>query len=140
MRSKRTADDIAAELQRLQRSPKDAHDPLALEHELSVYQEELEVQNDALIRAQAAIEASRDRFVALYHLATTVYLTLDVNGVVRQCNLTAAALLGKARPALEGLPVLGFIVAEERQRCFEFLRRCRTTPVNSGVEDEFTLR
>jgi PAS domain S-box-containing protein len=140
MPPERSPEDIAAALRRLQRSPEDASDPLALKHEISVYQEELQVQNEALMRAQAALEESRDRFVDLYDFAPTGYMTLDGNGVVLQCNLTAAALLGKARPAVEGLPLLGFVVDEERERYFQFLRRCHAAPPGTGVEVELTLR
>lgn len=139
MKPKRPARDLP-ERRDQQRTPQPASDPVSLSHEISVYQEELTAQNEALLRAQAALEDSRDRFIELYDLAPTGYMTLDVHGVVLQCNLTAAALLGKARPAVEGLPVLAFVLPDERQRYLQFLRRCRSAPLDSGVEDELMLR
>ena len=70
----------------------------------------------ALVRAQAALEETRDRFVELYDFAPNGYLTLDQNGIVRQCNLTVAAFIGKPREAIEGFPMLGLISSEDRMR------------------------
>lgn len=98
---------------------------LLLLHQVSVYQEEIVVQNEALIRAQSAIEQTRDRFVELYEFAPHGYVTLDRQGVIRQCNLTASALFGRTRPSLEGIPLLNFVVPECQRRYYQFLNRCR---------------
>lgn len=136
MPSKRTPAQIAAELKRLQQANADDRDRLFLLHEVSVYQEELLVQNEALTQAQAALEETRDRFIELYDFAPTGYLTLDDQGVIVQCNLTAAALLGKAKQAIEGFPLLGFIARGDRPRYAAFLRRCRA---GSGQDAEVEL-
>jgi len=39
-----------------------------LVHELGVHQVELEAQNEQLLHVQAALEASRDRYLALYEM------------------------------------------------------------------------
>jgi PAS domain S-box-containing protein len=125
-------------LKRLQQATADDRDRLFLMHEVSVYQEELLVQNEALTQAQAALEETRDRFIELYDFAPTGYLTLDEQGVIVQCNLTAAALLGKAKPALEGFPLLGFIARADRPRYAEFLRGCRASS-GPDIEAELTM-
>lgn len=130
---------IAAELKRLKDTNVDERDRLSLLHEISVYQEELLVQNEALIRAQSALEETRDRFIELYDFAPNGYVILDEDGVVRQCNLTAAAFLGRSRAAIEGLPLVGFVTADSRQQYFDFLRRCRSGH-GSDVEIEAALR
>jgi PAS domain S-box-containing protein len=96
-----------------------------MRHEISVYQEELFLQNEALTQTQAALEETRDRFIELYDFAPSGYITLDQNGVICQCNLTAAAMIGRSKPALEGLPFLGFVAPEDRPTYMKFLRRCR---------------
>lgn len=117
----------------------DDRDRLSLIHELSVYQEQLLAQNEALVRTQRALEETRDRFIELYDFAPTGYLILDNNGVVLQCNLTAASLLGRSKHAVEGFPLMGFVVRHERARYAEFLRQCRSGRETSDVSSELTM-
>lgn len=133
-----TPDQIMAELRRLRARGDNELDRLALLHEVSVYQEELLAQNDALKRSQSTLEESRDRFIELYDFAPTGYLTLDRAGVIRQCNLTAASIFGRSKTNLEGVPLLRFVAPKDRTLYFDFLRRCRTSGPD-GCEVELTL-
>jgi PAS domain S-box-containing protein len=132
-------EQIMEQLRRLRARRVDDRDRLSMLHEISVYQEELLAQNDALIRARTALEDTRDRFIELYDFAPNGYLTLDAQGVIRQCNLTAAALIGQSKVALEGTPLLGFVKSDDRPRYLEFLRRCRTVG-QADLEAELTPR
>ena len=129
---------IAAELARLKDANLDDRDRLSLLHEISVYREGLLVQTEALMHAQSVLQATRDRFIELYDFAPNGYLTLDQHGIVGQCNLTAAAFLGRSRTAIEGSPLLAFVTVESRPRYFEFLRQCRSGR-HADVEAEVTL-
>jgi PAS domain S-box-containing protein len=129
--------EIAAELKRLSDLRVDEKDRLSLLHEISVYQEELMVQNEELIRAKAALEETRDQFIELYDFAPVGYVTLDRNGVIRQCNLTAASFFGKSKTAIEGLPLLGFVTPHSRSRYAALLRRCRAG--EGEVESELSF-
>ncbi|MBS1227378.1 MAG: hypothetical protein H6R17_655 [Proteobacteria bacterium] len=109
----------AAAEAKLARSPKaDAPKlPLrALLHELQVHEIQLEMQNDALRRAQIAVEESRDRYVDLYEFAPVGYLTLTPAGQMAQLNLTAARLLGRARKDLQGKRFALFVVEADQDR------------------------
>ena len=68
-----------------------------LVEELQVHQIELEMQNEALCRAQSELEKSRNRYYNLYDFAPIGYLTLDKNGFILEVNLTGADLLGRER-------------------------------------------
>lgn len=138
-RPHRTPREILEELKHLQETPSDERNRLSILHEISVYQEELVVQNEALTHAQAVLEQTRDRFIELYDFAPNGYVTLDGNGVIREINLTASALLGKSTAAAEGLPFLGFVAAADRTNYFAFLRECRRN-TQPHVETELTLQ
>jgi PAS domain S-box-containing protein len=137
--SRRSPAEVAAELKRLQETTSDNRDRLSLIHEISVYQEELMVQNEALLHAQSTLEETRDRFIELYDFAPTGYLTLDNHGIILQCNLTAAALLGRRKDAIEGLPLWGFVLPEERTKYGALLHQCRSQTNGRDIESELTF-
>ena len=93
------------------RTPEDA---ARLLHELEVHQVELEIQNEELCRAQQDLEATRAKYFDLYDLAPVGYVTLDVNGLIREANLRASTLLGTPRNALVGKPLSRFILPEDQ--------------------------
>jgi PAS domain S-box-containing protein len=69
-------------------------------HELRVHQIELEMQNEELRNAQAALDTAHARYFDFYDLAPVGYLTVSPDGRILQANLTTAALLGVARVKL----------------------------------------
>ena len=69
-------------------------------HELRTHQIELEMQNEELRSAYAALEASRDRYLQLYDFAPVCYLTLTEDGLIAEANLTCSTLLGVEREKL----------------------------------------
>ncbi len=83
-------------------------------HELRVYQIELEMQNDELRRVYTALEQSRDRYVDLYEFAPIGYLTVTIDGIVNEINLTGATLLGTERKKLINCRFESFVVPEDR--------------------------
>lgn len=84
--------------------------------ELRAQQLELEMQNDALRQAQAALEQSRDRYRDLYEFAPVGYVTLSRSGVVAEANITAATLLGVDRDALLNKRFDRFVAPADRER------------------------
>jgi PAS domain S-box-containing protein len=83
-------------------------------HELHVHQIELEMQNEELRGAQNELEIARDRYIDLYDFAPVGYLTVDEKGLIVECNLTAANLLGHERRKLINRRFAGFIAAEDK--------------------------
>ena len=94
----------------------------ATHREMSVREIELEMQNDELRTAQAALKNSGELYNRLYDQAPVGYISMDARGIIIQSNLTASALLGTAPEMLPGQPLTRFIVPED-QDIFYFLRQ-----------------
>ncbi len=82
-------------------------------HELRVHQIELEVQNEELRRAQAELEASRQRYFDLYDLAPVGYFTISIKGLILEAKLKACSLLGVDRSKLISGTLSRFIFADD---------------------------
>jgi len=95
--------------------------------ELLVHREELRAQTEKLTSVLGSLEDARDRYIELYDFAPNGYMTLDQRGVVREINLHAAALFGRDRMALIGLPVLRFFIRDDRVTFVRYLQACRGT-------------
>ena len=105
-------------------SPEDTR---RLLHELRVHQIELEMQNEELRRAQAELDASRERYFDLYDLAPVGYLTLSEKGLILEANLTAATLFGVAKGSLVKQPLSRFILPEDKDIYYRFRKRLSET-------------
>ena len=105
-------------------------------HDLQVHQIELELQNEELRQAQAALEASRARYFDLYDLAPVGYFTLDENGRILEANLTGANLLGVTRGTLVGQTLSRFVAGDDADNYYLHHRQLFKT----GAPESFELR
>jgi len=92
-------------------------------HELQVHQNELEIQNEELRRAQDELEVSRARYFDLYDLAPVGYFTVSEQGTILEANLTAATVLGIERGTLLAQPLSRFVPPEDREIWQRHIRR-----------------
>ncbi|MDP1665580.1 MAG: EAL domain-containing protein [Methylobacter sp.] len=95
-----------------------SHSMEKLLHELRAHQIELEMQNEELQHARAALEASHNRYLNLYEFAPVGYLTLTPEGKIIEINLTAAALLGVQRSSLINHPFANLIAPQDSDRWY----------------------
>ncbi len=77
-------------------------------HEIQVYQIQLEMQNEELLRTRQEIEFSRRKYLDLYEYAPVGYLTLDREGTILEANLRAAQMFQADRRFLVGRPFSSF--------------------------------
>jgi PAS domain S-box-containing protein len=106
----------------------------ALLHELRVYRAELEMQNEELQSVQLDLTNSRDRFALLYDQAPVGYLTLDLNGIVQEANLTAARFVGVDRQVLLQKRLSRFIAEESQDELYLHLRQVFSTGAKGSCE------
>jgi PAS domain S-box-containing protein len=91
-----------------------------LRHELRTHQIELEMQNEELRCAQLALEHSRDCYVDLYEFAPVSYLSLNIDGIITQANLTASSLLGIERTKLIRGRFSNYIADHDKDRWYRY--------------------
>ena len=108
-----------------------------LAHELSVYQIEMEMQNEELRRAQVELGESQRKYSDLYDFAPVGYFLIDSKGNIVESNLTGASLLGIERTFLTERPFAFYVSMEDRDN-FN-LNRKQVFKTNSSVRCELKL-
>ena len=83
-------------------------------HELDTYQIELELQNEDLRQIQEELDTSRKRFSDLFDFAPVGYLTISDKGLIIECNLTAADMIGEERGLLLKQSITRFVADEDQ--------------------------
>ncbi len=122
--SSMTRADLAQAMRSMESSPRATEEIRHLLRELQRHQLELEMQNRELQEAQQALEESRNRYMELYDFAPMACVSLDERACIQDLNLTGAALLGKDRSYLQGLPFTPFVDPSDVSRFFLHLRQC----------------
>lgn len=84
-------------------------------HDLSVYQVELELQNDELRQSNQLLEKARDSFAQLYNLAPVGYLTVSAQGIILQCNQTFCDFIQDQKDRLIGKPLADMLTEADRK-------------------------
>jgi diguanylate cyclase (GGDEF)-like protein/PAS domain S-box-containing protein len=108
--------------------------PEQLIHELEVYQIELELQNDALRRANVALEQSRDRYLELYEFAPLGYVTLTADNWIAEISVNAALLFGGDRESLIGQAFADLVAPAETDRWHQLMQDVRPGGARHSVE------
>mgnify|MGYP002344077348 FL=1 len=98
-------------------------DNITLIEELTLHQEELNIQNEELRRIQIELEASRAKYFELYDLAPVGYITLTSDLIINEANLTSSKLLGVGRKELINRPLSQFISSQSQESFYLHYRR-----------------
>jgi PAS domain S-box-containing protein len=136
-----TKDELIRRLEAIEETRKVDHELQAVLHDLHVHQEEVRAQNEQLLEVKRSLEQSRDRYADLYDFAPVAYITLSLEGVVQEINLTGAVLLGNERTRIIGMPFITYVHEKDRTLFFDHIRRCRGGAAESkeGVRTEMRL-
>jgi len=90
---------------------------LKLIQELVVYQTELEMLNEELVRSKEQVEAAAEKYAELYDFAPSGYFKLSKEGNIIELNLSGAKMLGKERSHLKNRQ-FGFFVSDNTKPTF----------------------
>lgn len=113
---------------------------LAAYEELSVAEEELRAQQDAIVEANRSIEVERTRYRTLFEFAPDPYLVTDADGTISQANSAAAEFLGLPAALLIGKPLINFIDLRVRADFRAHLRGLATALRADKLLVEITVR
>ncbi len=95
---------------------------LAAYEELSVAEEELRSQHEAILEAHRQIEIERNRYWTLFEFAPDPYVVTDQYGTIEQANTAAAEFLGVPAALLVGKPMVSFVDLRTRPEFRAYLR------------------
>lgn len=101
---------------------------------LEACQFDLEKQNKALLNSNAELMEVQDQYTKLFDQASVGYLTTDKNGLIVECNLTLARMLGDSCEHLLNRPLTDFISREDRENYLLNLRMIAQKPEAQSCE------
>ncbi|MCB0196841.1 MAG: PAS domain S-box protein, partial [Anaerolineae bacterium] len=105
-------------------------------HELTVYQIELELQNEELRRSEQKYQYLYQRYIDLFNHAPVGYITLNSKDHIREINLTATQMLGDEHSQFISKSFTNYIAPDD-QDIYYFQRRVRYAV---GTSQSFQLR
>ncbi len=92
-------------------------------HELNVQQATLELQNEALRRANETAEDALKKYTLLFDLAAMGYFLLNPDGTICELNFTGAEMLQEKRFTLKGANFNLFVFNESKLEFMDFLQK-----------------
>ncbi len=108
-----------------------------LVHLLQVHQIELEHQNEELRITQEELEVSRNKYVNLFDFSPIPYFTLDLNGVIKEVNLSAGKMFAIERSKFTGRMFVNFIQPDERNDFNSFFQTVFSSHIKQSCELNF---
>jgi PAS domain S-box-containing protein len=114
---------------------RDVSDELHVRHEeLTAAAEELEAQAEELLRTRVALENERLRYRDLFDAAPDPYFVTDSNGVIREANFAAGALLHVEPQFLVGKPLIHFVARGDTRAFRDAISTMSASPEKAKIE------
>jgi len=101
---------------------------------LQIHQIELEHQNQELRITQGELEVSRNKYVNLFDFSPIPYFTLDVDGIMKEVNLSAAKMLKVDRSKLIGKKFNAYVTLENKDIFNSFIKNIFNSLVKHSCE------
>ncbi|WP_347986522.1 histidine kinase [Methylomonas sp. AM2-LC] len=114
--------------------------PEKLLHELMVHKVELELQNEELRLNYISMQEMRDRYLDLYDFAPVGYITLNLNGLISEINLTGLALFDFDRTQMLNSKFTNRVANEEQDRWYLFFSKIMASATGEKQYLDLTLR
>ncbi|MBA5687772.1 putative bifunctional diguanylate cyclase/phosphodiesterase [Rugamonas apoptosis] len=114
-----------------------ANETTALLHLLSrleVHQEELQAQNEELLRAYREVEHIKERYADFYHCSPSGFVSLDRDGKIIQINATSVQLLDRAADSPVGTRFDTFLILADRAAFRAMLAKVYATGAKQHCE------
>lgn len=135
--------EALAVLHQLSSAPDTAGDGLKLLHELQTYQVELDMQLEQLQANELESNHELSCYRMFFHMAATGCMLLRTDGVIMDCNLSAARLFDTVKEQLLGQTIDSLLSKESKSQLKTALTRLQTgdtstnkilttTPVHAG--------
>lgn len=107
-----------------------------LVEELNLYQIELKIQNEDLLKNQLELQALHDKYFHLYNTAPVAYFTFNEDGLVVNANQEALNMLGMEQDVLINRCFLRYIAPEFQILFAQFRQRAlkEMTPLTCEVK------
>jgi len=118
------------------RKPKDL-EKAKIVSEIKTHHTELEAQNEEIRTSREAIQESLDKYLELYDFSPVGIVSLSETGLILECNLAAAELLGYSRALLIGKNLILFVRSKSHEIYSEFMARALKS--NTKQETEVDL-
>ena len=91
--------------------------------DLQQHQEELELQNEELIKAKAEADFATQKYAELYNFAPSGYFTLSREGTIMELNLCGSQILGNCRSYIKNSLFINCVSDDKKGDFLQFLRR-----------------
>ena len=113
--------------------PKDIEE---LIHELHIYQMELEIQNEELMRSKEELEKLHRKYYDLYNTAPVGYFSLDRKGVILETNCVGAEFLKTKKEYLINTPFGSFLTLKSYKSFTNAFKMAIKSNIRQGCDLE----
>ncbi|MCS7214611.1 MAG: PAS domain S-box protein [Thermodesulfovibrio sp.] len=84
--------------------------------ELLIHKRELEMQTEELRRLNLEIDTIKNQYIELFNSAPIGYVTININGIIKNCNEAFKNLIGKEADEIVGTPFVNYVDSDDKNK------------------------